>query len=128
MPRVEWKPGPAKDRLFTPPVWCRSQAIKADVELSQPLFEPVFESQSRHFLEVSPIGREKKCVIGHRDAGHLQIHRTDFDARFAEAVEEIHRVGTQRKDVQLGEEIEEICQLAIRGNLTQECSFFGNCG
>ena len=59
------------------------------------LFEPILESQPRHFLEISPIGREKKGIIGHRDAGRLKIHGTDFDARFAEAVEKVHRVGTQ---------------------------------
>ena len=76
--------------------------------LTRSLFEPILESQARHFLEISPIGREKKCIIGHGDAGHLQIHRTDFDVRFAETAEMIYRVGTQRNDVQLGEEIEQI--------------------
>ena len=67
---------------------------KADLTLTRSLFEPILESQPRHFLEISPIGREKKCVIGHRDAGHLQIHGADFDARLAEAVEQVYRVGT----------------------------------
>jgi hypothetical protein len=48
-------------------------ADKADVMLTLSLFEPILESQPRHFLEISPIGREKKCIIGHRDAGHLQV-------------------------------------------------------
>jgi hypothetical protein len=53
---------------------------KVYVVLTRPLFEPILESQPRHFLKVSSIRREKKCIIGHRDAGHFQIHRTDFDA------------------------------------------------
>ena len=40
------------------------------------------------------------------NTGHLQIHGADFDARFAAAVEQVYRLGTQRNDVQLGEEIE----------------------
>ena len=64
--------------------------------LTRSLFEPILESQPRHFLEISPIGREKKGVIGHRDAGHLQIHGADFDARLAEAVEKVYRVGTEK--------------------------------
>jgi hypothetical protein len=67
----------------------------ADVMLTRWLFEPILESEPRHFLEISPIGREKKYIIGHRDACHLQIHGTDFDARFAEAVEKVYRLGTQ---------------------------------
>ncbi len=46
--------------------------------------EPILESQPRHLLEISPIGREKKRIIGRGDAGHLQIHGTDLGARFAE--------------------------------------------
>ncbi len=65
----------------------RPKPTKVYVVFAGPLFEPILESQPRHFLEVSSIRREKKCIIGHRDAGHLQIHRTDFDARFAEAGE-----------------------------------------
>ncbi len=68
---------------------------KEDVMLTRSLFEPILESQPRHFLEISPIGREKKYIIGHRDAGHLQILGTDFDARLAEAVEKVYRVGAQ---------------------------------
>lgn len=58
--------------------------------LTPSLFEPILESQPRHFLEISTIGGEKECLIGDRDAGHLEIHGADFDTRSAEALEKFH--------------------------------------
>ena len=36
---------------------------------------------------------------------------------FAEVVQQVYGVGTERNDVQTGEEIERFCQFAISGNL-----------
>jgi hypothetical protein len=44
---------------------------QSDLVLPRSRFEPILESQPRHFPETSPIGREKKSMIGHRDAGYL---------------------------------------------------------
>ena len=66
-----------------------------DVMLNRSLFEPILESQPRHFLEIPTIGREQQGITGHRDAGYFQIHGGDFHSRFAEAVEKVNRLGTQ---------------------------------
>jgi hypothetical protein len=85
-----------RQEVVTPPIRTIVTSADADEPLlifTRSLVEPILESQPRHFLEIPAIGRKKEGVIGHRDAGHLQIHRTDFDARFAEAVEKVNGVG-----------------------------------
>ena len=39
-------------------------AEKVNVIFTRLLVEPILESQRRHFLEISPIGREKECPEG----------------------------------------------------------------
>ena len=37
------------------------------------LFEPILESQSRHFLEILTIGREQQGIVRDDDSGNFQI-------------------------------------------------------
>ena len=53
----------------------REQPPRYFVNSPLSLFEPILESQPRHFLEIAPIGREQQGIIGQRDRRNFQITR-----------------------------------------------------
>jgi hypothetical protein len=55
--------------------WKRDEPPGYFVNAPHSLFEPILESQPRHFLEIAPIGREQKGVAGQRDRRNFQITR-----------------------------------------------------
>ena len=55
--------------------WKRDEPPGSFVNAPHSLFEPILESQPRHFLEIATIGREQKGVAGQRDRRNFQITR-----------------------------------------------------
>jgi hypothetical protein len=55
---------------------------------------PVFDSESWHATEIFEIPREQKSVLGKRDRGDSQIHRSNLQAELAEVRKPLRRAVT----------------------------------
>ena len=78
---------------------------------------PVFDAQSRHVGEIARIAREQRAVMDQRDAGYLQVHRTDAEALLAQIQKRVGGGSVPLQDGPMREEFDAFAQSLVGGDL-----------
>ena len=78
---------------------------------------PVFDAQSRHAGKIARVAREQRAVMDQRDAGYLQVHRTDADALLAQTQKRLCGGSVPLQDGPMRVEFDAFVQSLVGGDL-----------